>query len=257
MRLVILTAVARQAFARDSQGGSVGYDFATHRPHPSSGCGQKSPYSVGRSVTVAASYEGHPVRFLLRLPQDYNGVKPLPLVHDHGGWSDSAENAARESGLQLYVDALQLILVTPEGSDDNEHLKGMYSWNCIGSSQSPGVAGATCTPAGGTAEYCYASCGDCSSWPQCDWTTCLNQVTPTGTGKSHVDGWLPALYDTLETLLCVDTTREFATGFSNGGMMAYQLGVALSSRLAAIAVGGASFHNGFNLSPSEVLHVSP
>jgi poly(3-hydroxybutyrate) depolymerase len=43
------------------------------------------------------------------------------------------------------------------------------------------------------------------------------------------------LYDTLESQLCIDTTREFASGESNGGMQTYQLGVDLHQRLAAIS----------------------
>jgi len=65
-----------------------------------------------------------------------------------------------------------------------------------------------------------------------------------------VGGFIPSLYDTLEEQLCIDTTREFAAGESNGGMMTYQLGVDLSSRLAAIAPQFGSFHRGFNLAPS-------
>ncbi len=44
--------------------------------------------------------------------------------------------------------------------------------------------------------------------------------------------------------LCIDTTREFAAGESNGGIMTYQLGVDLSARLAAIAPQFGSFHRG-------------
>lgn len=46
----------------------------------------------------------------------------------------------------------------------------------------------------------------------------------------NVDGFIPILYDTLETQLCIDTTREYAAGESNGGMQTYQLGVDLAHR---------------------------
>jgi len=76
-------------------------------------------------------------------------------------------------------------------------------------------------------------------------------VTPTGTGRTSVDGFIPSLYDTLEEQLCIDTTREFAAGESNGGMMTYQLGVDLAKRLAAIAPQFGSFPRGFNLAPTD------
>jgi len=82
------------------------------------------------------------------------------------------------------------------------------------------------------------------------WTTCDETVTPTGTGTKDVGGFIPGLLDTLEDQLCIDTTREYAAGESNGGIQTYQLGVDLASRLAAIVPQFGSFHRGWNLSPS-------
>ena len=134
-----------------------------------------------------------------------------------------------------------------------------YSWNTVGSTQSPGPGGPTCTPEASAPDYCYNSCS-CTDKPQCMWTTCDEsvrldspprrrparafckslrwkgspeqreadwrssprlapacrpvlsraQVTPTGTGTKDVGGFIPGLYDTLESQLCVDVTRESA-----------------------------------------------
>ena len=62
--------------------------------------------------------------------------------------------------------------------------------------------------------------------------TCYDEGTPSGTGFSNVNGFVPSLYDTLGPQLCIDTTREFAAGESSGGMMTYQLGVDMASHLA-------------------------
>lgn len=43
------------------------------------------------------------------------------------------------------------------------------------------------------------------------------------------------LIDALEDRLCVDPRRVYATGFSNGGSLAFRLGCDLSTRIAAIA----------------------
>jgi len=45
-----------------------------------------------------------------------------------------------------------------------------------------------------------------------------------------------ALLDTLEATYSIDPTRVYATGLSNGGMMAHLVGCRLSERIAAIAV---------------------
>jgi polyhydroxybutyrate depolymerase len=53
----------------------------------------------------------------------------------------------------------------------------------------------------------------------------------------HVDetAFVRALLDSLQATLRVDPARVYATGMSNGGMMAYLVGCALGGRIAAIA----------------------
>jgi polyhydroxybutyrate depolymerase len=48
-------------------------------------------------------------------------------------------------------------------------------------------------------------------------------------------GFVSALLDSLETSFCVDDTRVYATGLSNGGFLSHRLGCELSGRIAAIA----------------------
>lgn len=48
-------------------------------------------------------------------------------------------------------------------------------------------------------------------------------------------GFVSALIDDLMAKLTIDAGRIYATGISNGGMMAYRLGCELSARIAAIA----------------------
>lgn len=141
----------------------------------------------------------------------------------------------------------------PQGSGDY-HGKGgpWYSWNAAGSTQSPGTEGPTCTEKA-TSAHCYTSCGQCEKTPQCSWTTCHNQVTPDGTGYTNVNGFIPSLWDTLESQLCIDTTREYAAGQNNGGMMTYQLAAAMSSRIAAAAPVSGSFHKGFLQGPTSAV----
>jgi len=167
----------------------------------------------------------------------------------------TASSEEKGSGITTYAEQYGFIAVYPQGSGDNTHQGGpWYSWNTAGTILSPGVKQATCTAKTGTQSYCYTSCatsGKCSDNPQCWWTTCYDEVTPTGVGTSSVDGYIPSLYNTLESQLCIDTTREFAAGESNGGMMTYQLGVSMASRLAAVVPEFGSFHYQFAQSPAS------
>jgi polyhydroxybutyrate depolymerase len=55
--------------------------------------------------------------------------------------------------------------------------------------------------------------------------------------SSGVDdvGFVGQLLDELESRLCVDVHRVFATGMSNGGFLSHRLGCEMSTRIAAIA----------------------
>jgi len=249
-QLATLCLAASLSFAVAQPAGSVLYDVETHKPSGSTGCGKASPYKQGKTSVATATYGGVKRTFRIYVPQKYNKNTPMPIIFQHPGWGMAAVYEEQGAGITLYAESLGFISVTPQGMDDNNNRGGpWFSWNAVGTSQSPGPGGPTCTEAGNYPSYCYNSCQKCTDKPQCDWTTCDEDVTPTGTGRINVGGFIPGLYDTLEEQLCIDTTREFAAGESNGGMMTYQLGVDLASRLAAIAPQFGSFHRGFNMVP--------
>jgi polyhydroxybutyrate depolymerase len=65
-------------------------------------------------------------------------------------------------------------------------------------------------------------------------------------------GFIYTLLDSLELQLCIDPTRVFSTGISNGAMMSVRLACSLSSRIAAIApVAGAYYPPDFVNLPAE------
>lgn len=80
-------------------------------------------------------------------------------------------------------------------------------------------------------------------------------VSPDGTGTpmgwsagatapNNIDDvrFVSDILDTLQKELCVDTTRVYATGFSNGAFMTSRLACAMPDRIAAVvAVGGVDF----------------
>ena len=60
-------------------------------------------------------------------------------------------------------------------------------------------------------------------------------IAGTAGGQGDDVAFIAALLDTLESRLCIDTGRLYATGVSNGGGMVARLGCDLSDRLDAIA----------------------
>jgi polyhydroxybutyrate depolymerase len=66
------------------------------------------------------------------------------------------------------------------------------------------------------------------------------------------------LLDSLENTLCIDLDRVYATGMSNGGMLAHRLGCAMSDRFAAIAPVAGTLAKGFNCAPElpiSLMHI--
>lgn len=228
---------------------------SSHVPWKSRGCGKLPPYWPGWTSVVNATFEGVQWQYRVYLPKSYDMNTPMPIIFQLGGWGASAEFEEGGSGIQARADDLGFISVTPQGqADDVDPDAQEYSWNAAGTTYSLGPGGPTCLPyAVGT---CYKSCGQCVESPDCSWTTCLDGITPSGTGRRNVNGFLASLYDTLEEQLCIDTTREYHGGQSNGGMMAYQIGVDMASRVAAVFPQFASFHRGFNLAPAEGVAVA-
>jgi polyhydroxybutyrate depolymerase len=251
-RALLLLGAATLSLVAAGPGGGVPYRAETHQAIKSSGCGKSSPYSAGKTVTATATYVGIKWTYLIYVPSSYDKNTPMPLILQHPGWGMTAKQEESGAGITSWAESKGFISVTPQGNGDNTNRGGpWYSWNSVGTTQSPGPAGATCTSAANYPSYCYTSCSPCNGNPQCSWTTCTEEITPTGIGTKNVGGFIPGLYNTLESELCIDTTREYAAGESNGGMMAYQLGVSIASRLAAIAPQFGSFHRGFNAAPSQ------
>jgi len=264
----------------------VRFDPASHKPTGSRGCGSTSPYKLGTTTTAHGKYAGVKWTYLVYMPKEYDSKTPMPLIIHHHGWGLTAKAEEKGAGIAALADKLGVIVVTPQGMGDNTHAGGpWYSWNAVGSTQSPGPGGDTCTSKANHGSYCYTSCDKtgrglasnsssktnsssksysytysyegpsaCTDSPQCWWTTCDETVTPTGTGTDPA-GFIPGLYDTLETQLCIDVSREYASGESNGGMQTYQLGVDLSKRLAAILPEFGSFHHGFAMAPAHGMPV--
>jgi poly(3-hydroxybutyrate) depolymerase len=238
---VILTAAALDAgvvFAISSDGCSLSE-------------GESSIFStakVGDCVELTLEVDYGIRSYHLCLPSTYttnsndgDSTKAFPIILNFHGWGTPSSVDIGQAGVWDAVQAEgaePAIVVHPQGYADNTKPSVWYSWHVNGTSESPGPAGPTCTQVGGTSFYCYESCkdsdtGNCDELG-CDWTTCVDDYE-----------FITALLDLLEQQMCIETSREYATGCSNGGMMAYGLGANLQQRFAAVAPQCGSFHNGF------------
>lgn len=83
---------------------------------------------------------------------------------------------------------------------------------------------------------------------------CCGAAATSGTNDT---AWIGSVLDEVESRMCVDTNRVFATGLSNGGFMSHRLGCELADRFAAIApVAGVVGISSCNPSrPVAVMHI--
>ena len=96
------------------------------------------------------------------MPSNYNKNTPVPLVISHHGWGGSGSQDERSSGMATAAGNYGFVAVFPDGYADNSNWGSWGSWNCVGSTQSPGPDGPTCTPwADPSNSYCYNSCNGC------------------------------------------------------------------------------------------------
>jgi hypothetical protein len=219
----------------------------------SAGCGHPSsppPYPPGVSTALSSTFGGVLRSWLLYVPPGYDARVPTALVLNTHGWGNSGAEEERDSGVREMAVKHNFLALFPDGLADNSRAPGggKRSWNCVGSTASPGSKGPTCFA--GDRSLCYDSCarrpGGCDA-AGCDWTTCAvdcavdatargtrgvggGGATGVGTGGGGTGnatdgfaGFLPALLDWAERRLCVDRSRVFSTGMSNGGMMSYQV----------------------------------
>jgi polyhydroxybutyrate depolymerase len=133
----------------------------------------------------------------LHIPPGLDLSKPAPLVFAFHGGGQSASAFEGFAHLQPKADASGFILVEPEGTIA---LPGL----------SPGTLDVW-------------NAGNC-----CELAAEIN---------TNVDdvGFVRAMIDAIGQRVCIDPNRIFATGFSNGGMLAHRLACELSDRIAAIA----------------------
>ncbi|GAB5356526.1 hypothetical protein AAMO2058_000297300 [Amorphochlora amoebiformis] len=220
------------------------------------GCLTPASAPPGRTVNQDILVNGVTRSFLLHVPLSYIPTFPVPLIVSHHGWTSNASQDETSSGLSIQSEKHGFIVAYLNGYNDNTHPPtllgdgGWESWNGGGTVNSTENKKG-CTWWSGNSNYCYESCKNRRSklWTGCDksgcdWTTCFDSTS-----------FNTAVLDLLEDQYCIDTTREYATGQSNGAIYTFQIGASLSTRLAAIAPISGGFMQGYIQTPSSPLPV--
>merc|ERR1712048_24903 len=120
---------------------------------------------------------------------------------------------------------------------DGQQIEGMHtSWNAMSASPSPD--GPTCT---GNRDPNLTKLlpSECRDAFDCNIFNCAADDV----------GFIDTLLDELEASYCIDRSRIYMTGFSNGGFMTQRMGCELNHRLAAIAPQHGQLALGFNCEP--------
>lgn len=136
-------------------------------------------------------------RYLVHIPVGWDERAPLPVVVALHGGLGRAEVQRRASRLNEVADAHGFLAVYPDGTGWQVEVAGVQVPLLVWN------AGGCCEPA-------------------------------VSAGVDDV-GFIEALLDDLAQRYAVDERRIYATGMSNGAMMAYRLAVELPHRIAAIA----------------------
>jgi poly(3-hydroxybutyrate) depolymerase len=199
-------------------------------------------------------------QYSVYVPESYERGKPSGLVLVFHGWGDPSSEKLDGMGqwpkpyhnfygYRRAADSSGFITVYPvglsdcQGKDcsDNSSNVGYASWNGAGTTSSEDSGKVTCDRNVSRGDYCYSSTaarkgGKCHA---CDWTTGYNDVA-----------FVRQLVDELKSTLCIDTSRVFATGCSNGGMFVHELAQQMSDTFAAVAANCAGKpHQGFEAMP--------
>jgi polyhydroxybutyrate depolymerase len=184
---------------------------------PSAGC-SKTLASGTYQVTdqnIARTYR-------ILVPSRYKPGSAYPLIMVYHGWGGDENEFLADKDVAVLADERGYIVVAPRGLGSTTPDANPNSWSFRGSTT--GLAGSTkhgalhspataiCDTAR-TPNFTYPSCKNIAH-NSCSWTQC----------QADDVAFALALVHEVESKLCVDATRIFASGGSNGGMFAWELG---------------------------------
>jgi polyhydroxybutyrate depolymerase len=167
------------------------------------------------------THQGRTRLYRVHVPRNYTAATPTPAVLSFHGFGSNEKEQENLSQMSAQAEARGFIAVYPRGLNQNE------------------VAGTT-DPRGENTRGWNA--GICCGPPQ----------------LSRVDdvAFVDALLADLDTRVCLDTKRIYATGLSTGGFFSYRLACERAGQIAAIApvAGMQGFEPCSPVRPVSVMH---
>jgi poly(3-hydroxybutyrate) depolymerase len=170
-----------------------------------------------RDGTYTLAHGGHARTYGLRLPAAYDPRHPAPLVLVFHGWGGDESEFLADPAVVAESSRRGYVLVAPRGLGSGPPDSARNSWTFRGSATGVIGEGAAATPicdASITPDYSYRSCHPATARNSCSWTQCQDDDV----------AFVRALVERLEAQLCIDKSRVFASGGSNGGMFTWELG---------------------------------
>jgi len=219
------------------------------RPVPSLGCrdgGQTGVAQAGTSRILIDVFEPAFNRSIQReyeldLPELAGSRRPSPLLFTFHGQMGSAKDEIQwnhATGIDKLKETGDFIIVAPQGLDDfididvsDDPLDAANNAVAdLGTGWNVGAGGddSTCRPGDDvtlpdTAYSCYESCVALNQCGYCNWSTCHDDVA-----------FVKSMLVQIATSYCIDLTRIYALGGSNGGMLLYYLAEKMPETFAAL-----------------------
>lgn len=168
------------------------------------------------TTSGSLTHDGVERTYQLSIPPGY-GSEPAPLLlnfHGFGG-TGAAQNAT--SGLVEPAGELGYVVVAPDGGP----LNIVEGTEAAEQAEAEGFGGIAFWNIFGTGEVSFGDDAGIGA-------------EASEVGYDDID-FVGVLIDSLESELCIDTARVYATGHSNGAGMSSALGCEIGSRFAAIA----------------------
>jgi len=221
--------------------------------YSSIGCENIDP-SLEEDAEKYLEHDGIERSYIVHLPPSYNHGSDdgHPIVLSLHGYTGTALGLT--TFLNGHADANGYIAVYPQGTslgeteiqDENNITEfggikvNQTSWNELAMTAGPSPNGPICVqPA---PSYITESLPEeCRDLHGCNIFNCLADDV----------GFIDTLLDELESTYCIDRSRIYVTGYSNGGMMTQRLGCELNHRLAAIAPQIGQLALGYNCEPKH------
>lgn len=159
--------------------------------------------------------------FWIQAPAGVGQSQPVPLLLALHGQYGQADAMAREHDYGSLGSTLGYITVFPQGIDD-----AVPGGVDMGTGWNVGTAGdeQTCIPLiVGLFADCYASCRARGRCGDCNWSGCFDEKL-----------FVRSVISAVSSVMCIDESRIYLTGESNGGMLAHYLVQELPGIFAAV-----------------------